>query len=188
VTTMSRNFFIRSRAIAAAIVLAAAVFSADTSHASDAIETSGDVLRAAIPALAVAMTYRNHDKEGRRQFLKSFGANIVATWALKEAVDKQRPDGSGGGAFPSGHSSMAFQGAAFIHARYGIRKAWPSYAMATYVAWTRVDSDQHDVADVAAGAALGIATSMLLTRRFPEASVAVAIDRGSIGFRINKRL
>jgi len=185
---MFRNFFIRIRTIAAASLLATAVFSADISLASDAVETSGDVLRAAIPALAVAMTYRHHDKEGRRQFLKSFGANIVATWALKEAVDKQRPDGSGGGAFPSGHSSMAFQGAAFIHARYGIRKAWPSYAMATYVAWTRVDSDQHDVADVAAGAALGIATSMLLTRRFPEASVAVAIDHGSIGFRINKRL
>ena len=56
-------------------------------------------------------------------------------------------------AFPSGHAATAFQGAAFIHRRYGIRRAWPAYVLATFTAWTRVDADEHDTADVLAGAA-----------------------------------
>jgi membrane-associated phospholipid phosphatase len=185
---LPRKILTRSGAVTAAIWLVSATLFVGDANAGDAVESSGDVLRLAIPAFAAVMTYRRDDKEGRRQFLKSFGANIAATWALKEVVDKQRPDGSDGGAFPSGHSSMAFQGAAFIHARYGIRAAWPAYTMAAYVAWTRVDADEHDVADVAAGAALGIAASMLLTRRFPDAGVSVAFERGAIGLRVKRRL
>ena len=91
--------------------------------ASDS-ETAGDVLRVAIPAAAFALTVKRDDRDGRMQFYKSFGATVVGTWALKETVEKERPDGTGDDAFPSGHAATAFQGAAFIHRRYGIREAW----------------------------------------------------------------
>ena len=61
--------------------------------ASDS-ETAGDVLRVAIPAAAFALTVKRDDRDGRRQFYKSFGATVVGTWALKETVEKERPDGT----------------------------------------------------------------------------------------------
>jgi membrane-associated phospholipid phosphatase len=168
-------------------MLLAAALCSNAALARDSVESSGDLIRIAIPAVAAAMTYRRDDRDGRRQFLRSFAANVGATWALQKAVDKERPDGSGHDAFPSGHSSMAFQGAAFIHRRYGIRAAWPAYALATYAGWTRIDSDRHDTADVAAGAALGIASSMLLTERFEGVNVAAAFGPDTIGLSISAR-
>lgn len=109
-----------------------------------------------------------------------------ATWLLKEAVDKERPDGTDDDAFPSGHASMAFQSAAFIHRRYGIRTAWPAYALATATGWTRIDADEHDEADVLAGAALGIAASFLLTDRWAPAGTSFipVVGDGVWGLRI----
>jgi membrane-associated phospholipid phosphatase len=133
--------------------------------ASDDSETAGDVLRVAIPAAAFALTIKRDDVDGRKQFYKSFGATVAGTWALKEVFDKKRPDGTGDDAFPSGHAATAFQGAAFIHRRYGIKDAWPAYVLATYTGWTRVDADEHDTADVLAGAAVGIGSSFILAKR-----------------------
>jgi hypothetical protein len=153
--------------------------------AGDAVETSGDLLRLALPAAALALTIKRHDRDGRRQFYKAFGANVAATWVLKEAIDKKRPDGQGHDAFPSGHSSMAFQGAAFIHRRYGFRSAWPAYLLATYTGWTRIDADEHDESDVLAGAALGIASSFFFAERLPRVNVAATIDHGAVGLRVS---
>jgi membrane-associated phospholipid phosphatase len=58
--------------------------------------------------------------EGRDEFYWSFLTNVIATQALKHTVHKNRPDDSDNDAFPSGHTSMAFQSAGFLHKRYGI--------------------------------------------------------------------
>ncbi|HEY8518554.1 MAG TPA: phosphatase PAP2 family protein [Gammaproteobacteria bacterium] len=150
-------------------------------------ESAGDVLRIALPAAAFALTVKRDDREGRRQFYKSFGANVGATLLLKAAVDKDRPDGSDDDAFPSGHASMAFQGAAFMHRRYGWRPAVPAYVLAAYTAWSRVDADEHDEADVLAGAALGIASSFLLAER-RDTSVAARVGPDGFEIRITGRL
>lgn len=155
-------------------------------RASDT-ETAGDVLRVALPAAAFALTIKRNDREGRRQFYKSFGATVAGTWVLKESFDKKRPDGTGDDAFPSGHAATAFQGAAFIHRRYGIRGAWPAYALATYTAWTRVDADEHDTADVLAGAAVGIASSFILAKK-RNVNVSALLDGDTVGIRIAGRL
>jgi len=166
------------------ILLAACLLGAQgTAYAGDSVETSGDVLALAIPVAAFALTYKREDPQGRRQFYKAFGANLLGTLALKGAVNKERPDGSGNDAFPSGHTAVAFQAAAFIHRRYGFKLAWPAYATATYVGWTRVDADKHDTADVVAGAALGIATSFWLVKRAPRVAVAPLIGDDVIGIR-----
>jgi len=158
-------------------------FAPRLASAGDGTETTGDVLRVALPAAAFALTVRRDDREGRRQFVRAFAANVGATWVLKEAVDKERPDGSDDDAFPSGHASVAFQSAAFIHRRYGLKPAWPAYALAAVTAWTRVDADQHDEADVVAGAALGIASSFLLAER-RNVAVSAAFDGQALGIRI----
>lgn len=171
--------------IAAVAVLAATAFGAPYPAAADSTEKATDVLRLALPAAAFALTVRRDDPDGRRQFYRSFGANVLATWALKEAFDKKRPDGTGDDAFPSGHASMAFQGAAFMHRRYGIRPVWPAYAAATLAAWGRVDADKHDAADVVAGAALGVASSFVFAQRRDVRVTAYANgEGGAVGFTL----
>src|SRR6185436_11219179 len=132
---------------------------------------------------AFALTVKRDDREGRHQFYKSFGATVGSAWVLKETVHKERPDGTGDDAFPSGHAATAFQGAAFIHRRYGIKQAWPAYVLATYTGWTRVDADKHDTTDVLAGAALGVASSFIFAKR-RDVAVSAFYDERGVGIRI----
>ena len=146
-------------------------------------EQAGDVLRFAIPAAAYGLTFAHHDPEARPQFYKSLAMAVGSTGVLKQTVHKARPDVSGDDAFPSGHASSAFQGAAFIQRRYGIKQAWPAYVLATYTGWTRVDADKHDTTDVLAGAALGIASSFVFAKR-RDVNVSAFYDVNGVGIRI----
>lgn len=173
----------------ATVILAALLLGAfgPRAAASDT-EKAGDILRLALPAAAFAVTLRQNDRDGRRQFYRSFVVNAGATWLLKEAVSDERPDGRGDDAFPSGHASMAFQSAAFLHKRYGIRKAWPAWTLAGFVAWSRVDADEHDTADVLGGAALGVATGLLLTERLhTKVALTPWVGDGTVGVRFSGR-
>jgi membrane-associated phospholipid phosphatase len=148
-------------------------------------EGAGDVLRFALPAAAFAVTVRQHDAEGRKQFYRSFAANVGATLLLKAVADDERPDGTDDDAFPSGHASMAFQAAGFLHRRYGARKAWPAWVLAGFVGWSRLDADEHDEADVLAGAALGTASAFLLADRIADGT-GVSVTAGAVdgGFAV----
>lgn len=161
----------RQAALGAAALVSLGSIQPSPAAAESAGETAGDVLRVAIPAAAFALTVRRDDTQGRRQFYRSFAANVGATYLLKDVVDKDRPDDSDDDAFPSGHASMAFHGAAFIHRRYGIRQAWPAYVLAGVTGATRVNADEHDTADVLAGAGVGIAAAFLLTDRWQDSGV-----------------
>jgi membrane-associated phospholipid phosphatase len=158
-----------------------------TAEASDSPENAGSIIRTLIPAVAYGTTWYLHDREGRIQFYKSFFTNLGATYTLKALVDKTRPDGSDNESFPSGHSSVAFQGAAFIHRRYGFRYAIPAYLGATFVAWSRVESDNHYTVDVVAGAAIGIASSFIFTRPWHGFVVTPMADNGFYGIGISKQ-
>ncbi len=174
------------RFLAAARVALAALLMSSAAHAGDSVETSGEILRVALPVTAFALTYVYDDPDGRPQFYKSFAANVAATLLLKEVISKDRPDGSDDDALPSGHTSMAFQGASFIQRRYGLKAGIPAYLLAAYTGWTRLDADEHDEADVLAGAAVGIASSLLFVDRFENLDVAVRLDR-QIGIQFSGR-
>lgn len=137
-------------------------------------ETIGDILAAGIPAAALASTYYKNDKAGRQQFYYSFAAAAATTQALKLAVDKERPNGDDNQSFPSGHTALAFQGASFIHKRYGFKSSIPAYVGAGFVGYSRVAADEHDAVDVIAGAALGIASSTFLTQRYDNGALIAA--------------
>ncbi len=132
------------------------------------LEKAGSVVAVAIPAIAYGSTYYFDDKKGRGQFYRSFGTTVATTYALKAVVDKERPNGEGDNSFPSSHASVAFQGASFLHKRYGFEYSIPAYIGAGFVGYSRIESDEHDAGDVFAGALLGIASSMYLTKSYDD--------------------
>lgn len=128
-----------------------------------ASDTAADVLRLALPAAAWGLSQTEQTDAGAWMFYKSFATTIVSTQLLKSTISAPRPDGSDDKGFPSGHASMAFQGAAFMQRRYGWAYGAPAYALATYVGYSRVDNRHHYSKDVLAGAVLGIVSSYLFT-------------------------
>jgi len=132
------------------------------------METTGDVLLYTMPSIALGTTLIIGDKQGSWQFLKGFAVNQVATLGLKLTITKPRPNGANNNSFPSGHTSTTFQSAAFIQKRYGWKYGLPAYALAGFTAYSRVNSDQHDVIDVLAGAVLGIGSSYLFTTEYQK--------------------
>ena len=150
-------------------------------------ETAGDIMQIAVPAVAYAVTWLVDDPEGRPQFYKSFGTNFLATHGLKRTVNKQRPDKSNNQSFPSGHTSAAFQGAAFIHFRYGFKYAAPAYLAASFVGYSRVDANKHDYSDVFAGAALGILSSWYFTNSWKGVNLTPLVGENGFGLHISKR-
>lgn len=150
--------------LSSSLILASPVCAADNSD----LELAGDIVAVAIPALAYGSTYYKEDKVGRQQFYKSFATNLAATQVLKSTIDKERPNGSDDDSFPSRHVSVAFQGASFIHKRYGLEYSIPAYVGAGFVAYTRLEADEHDATDVLAGAALGMTSSLYLTKSYND--------------------
>ena len=130
---------------------------------SDPIRTAGDIGQIASPLYGLYLTYENSDTEGQAQFFKSSVATVLTTHFLKQTIDKPRPDGTNNNSFPSGHTSVAFSGATFIHQRYGFNKAWPAYVVASFVGYSRVYAEKHYWEDVLAGAILAGINSWLFT-------------------------
>lgn len=94
-----------------------------------------------------------------------FRAELLAqglTMGVKESVRRRRPEGSGF-AFPSGHTTVSFASATVLQQHLGWRMGAPAYALATYVALSRVQMKRHYLSDVAFGAALGIAAGRTVT-------------------------
>jgi hypothetical protein len=61
------------------------------------------------------------------------------TSGLKSIIDEKRPNG-GIHSFPSRHASMAFVSAEFMRKRYGRNYGIPTYALASFVAYSRVEA------------------------------------------------
>jgi membrane-associated phospholipid phosphatase len=131
-------------------------------------EKIGDIVQVLIPATVYVTTIALNDRDGKAQFKKAFISNLGITYALKYAIDKPRPNGVGSYSFPSGHTSASFQGAAFIHKRYGFKYSIPAYLLAGFTAATRIDSKKHDMLDVLVGAAIGIGSNFLFTTEYQQ--------------------
>ena len=145
-------------------------------------EISGDIIRILMPAGTLSLTFSKDDDPGKVQFLKSFLSSSAVTYGLKNLVEKERPNGESK-SFPSGHATMTFSSAAFVHERYGFKSGLPMYALATYVGWTRIQSDNHDFFDVAAGAAIGTVSAFCFTEPFKETfEITPVLSGRKIGF------
>lgn len=112
--------------------------------------------------------------EGKQQAVQGAKSQLyttLETQLLKATVREERPSGNGHGSFPSGHTSAAFAMATCL-ADYKPKLAIPAYAVATTIAWSRVELDAHRWTDVIAGAALGYYTA----KHFTKANLSLSPD------------
>lgn len=167
------------------LVICVEILFSQPAIASDNIETSGDVLQVLIPAIAYGTTFYLDDIKGRTQFYKAFFTNLCVTYGLQYTINKKSPNGSGQ-SFPSGHTSETFQGAAFIHKRYGWKYSIPAYIGASFVGYSRVESDNHYFEDVLAGAAIGVISSFYFTEPYKGVTVTPVASKGYSGISISK--
>lgn len=82
-----------------------------------------------------------------------------AVFTGKQIFKRERPDGSDNQSFPSGHSALAFTGAAIW--RLELKQthpvlSWGGYLLAGITAAQRVRHNEHWVSDVVGGAGVGI--------------------------------
>jgi membrane-associated phospholipid phosphatase len=102
--------------------------------------------------------------------LAILGADLVraqlvsqaTTQAIKGAVRRTRPDGTML-SFPSGHTASSFATATVLHSHFGWKVGLPAYAMASWVAASRVQMKRHYISDVITGATVGLLAGRSVT-------------------------
>ncbi len=160
--------------------VAAALSLAGPAHASDKFwHTVADVGLFGIPTAAAGISLYEHDRNGLIQFAETGALTLGVTQGLKYAVNERRPNG-GNHSFPSGHTSISFASAGYIHQRYGWQTGLPFEVLAAVVGYSRVKTRDHHWYDVVAGAAIGEGSALLFTRRLDE-STRVSIGGDSKG-------
>jgi membrane-associated phospholipid phosphatase len=100
---------------------------------------------------------------------------------LKVSVQRTRPNGSNY-SFPSGHAAATFALAAVLERHLGYRLAWPTLALATYVATSRLHDNVHYLSDVIFGAAIGTAAGWTVVGRHGRTNYALEPLRVPGGF------
>ncbi|MGV3515984.1 phosphatase PAP2 family protein [Luteitalea sp.] len=88
--------------------------------------------------------------------------NTIFTQGLKLSINRTRPDGDTW-SFPSGHSSGSFANASVLHRHFGWKVGAPAYAVAAYVAASRLQERRHFASDVIFGAGIGIISGRAVT-------------------------
>ena len=161
-----------------------------TQAQSDIIELSGDVLHLAIPGAAFAATliWSEDNYKGTKEFMWAAGISTVVTYAVKYAINKERPNGESH-AFPSGHASRAFMGAEFIRRKYGWKAGLPAYLLASYTGYTRVYAQNHDYWDILGGAAVGVISSYLFAKPLSrKEKIVMSFSRQKDNYMLNLQL
>jgi membrane-associated phospholipid phosphatase len=97
----------------------------------------------------------------------------AVTAGIKMAAQRTRPDGTQY-SFPSGHSSVTFASATVLQRNLGWKVGIPAYAVASYVAASRIQERRHFLSDVAFGAVIGIVAGRTVTVGRGESRFAVA--------------
>jgi membrane-associated phospholipid phosphatase len=107
---------------------------------------------------------RNNIGRATLSYAASIGIMGLLVNSLKYTAKVERPDGSSKNSFPSGHTSMAFTNASFLHKEYGLVN--PAYSIGGYSAAAitglgRNLNNRHWISDVLAGAGIGIISTEL---------------------------
>jgi membrane-associated phospholipid phosphatase len=84
--------------------------------------------------------------------------------SLKYTVRRERPNHASGYSFPSGHAADTMAFATALERHLDWRFFVPAYALASYVAMSRLNYNEHYVSDVMFGSAVGIIAGRTVTR------------------------
>ena len=109
------------------------------------------------------------------------------TQVIKRIVRRERPDNSGFG-FPSGHAAITMASATVLQQHLGWKAAVPTYAIATYVAVSRLHDNRHFASDVVAGGTEGIIIGRAVTWHGRNTWAMVpSVGRGEVAIYISHR-
>jgi membrane-associated phospholipid phosphatase len=155
---------------ACSLLAAAALFCALASFAqadtTSTVVSAGDGVAIAVPIVAGAITLYKNDTTGLAELGVDTLLTVGTTYALSHIVREERPDHSDFHSFPSNTTALAAAPAAFLWQRYGWQYGVPAYAATAFVAYSRVDGQQHHWWDVMASGVIGLAYSEIFTTRF----------------------
>ena len=104
--------------------------------------------------------------------LRALIVSQTLTQGIKYAARRDRPTGECC-AFPSGHASATFATASVLERHLGYRGAWPTFAIAAYVATSRLHDNRHFLSDVLFGGALGMASGWTVVGRHGRSNFAL---------------
>lgn len=151
--------------IAVCLILFIQTFIIKAESFSDPTHTEGlgNLTTLLLPAITTTALYKENDKQGMTDFLKSSVYTVSATHGMKYLIPEDRPNHKDNLSFISGHTSLSFSTSAFVHRRYGFRYAAPMYVASAMVGYTRVQSNQHHPHNVLLARVLGVAFGYLGT-------------------------
>ena len=139
-----------------------------TAKQNKAFTKVGDWGQVILPIAAAGISYLKEDNfNGTKQLAKTYASTMLVTYGLKYTIHAERPNGKKD-SFPSGHASSAFGGASFLAFRYGYKYGIPAYLGAIAVGASRINANQHSLADVVASATISLICGNIFTTRFKE--------------------
>jgi membrane-associated phospholipid phosphatase len=150
--------------------------SVEAGSANDSIAKAGEAVAIALPVIAGGTTIAKSDWTGLAQLVVDTGATVGTAYGLKYVVHEERPDHSDNQSFPSDTAALGFAPAQFLWDRYGWEYGAPAYAAALFVGYSRVESKQHHVWDVAASAAISFGYSKIFTTRFRKYDIYTSLS------------
>ena len=107
---------------------------------------------------------------------------------IKFATHRMRPDDSNHQSFPSGHAAVTFAAATVIERHLGWRKSVLGYAIASYVAMSRLHDNRHYLSDVMFGAAVGSIAGRTVVHHKADywALTPVAVPGGGVALMVSR--
>jgi membrane-associated phospholipid phosphatase len=158
--------------------------------AGKVIGNTGTLVGASVLTWGIGkMTGSNTTAHVAQDALRAIGESEVMLQTLKYTVRRERPDHSGGYAFPSGHSTDMFAVAAVIERHLSLKWSILAYSVSSYVAMSRLHDNVHYLSDVVFGAAIGTAAGRNITRHGSSnfSLMPIVVPRGA-GLMVQMRI
>lgn len=144
---------------------------------------AADYVGTGIPTLAIIGAQFFFDRNMAWSHLEGVLLATAVTALLKNAVGRERPDGSDDHSFPSGHTTVAFATATNIHYWLGWKWGVPAYALATFVGFERFHDSKHWVSDILAGATIGVLFGRGSANKWMKGRIAPMFVEGGFGLK-----
>lgn len=131
---------------------------------ANAYDTASDYLQYGM--VLTPFVYSVAKKDNKKLLITAVAhtSNLTMTTISKIVSERQRPDGSDGMSFWSGHTSMSFTSAGLMCAFEGFDKKYclPSVGLAASVGALRILAKKHHFTDVLVGAYVGFANGVMM--------------------------